>query len=181
MRVRVKWTNRYSTGKPIVRTLKENILSGSYPPGPQLPTEAMDETVRGQPGDGTQRPGTDSARRAVVRIPARGTFVRRNEPLSSPPKSLRMGAEAVRLLIRRLRNPDLSAQHVVFYQLTCMCALRRYLPPLWCTRSRCAIICQGRFAPQGGNLVGGVRPFMREEKKYPRPISGRCCWQLRSA
>lgn len=84
--------------KQIYHALKADILNGRSAPGSQLPTEAelMERfgvsrvTVRNALAL-LQREGL------VVRIPAKGTFVRHSEPASSPPKLIALLALDVQL------------------------------------------------------------------------------------
>ncbi|MDW8104181.1 MAG: GntR family transcriptional regulator [Armatimonadota bacterium] len=84
--------------KQIYQTLKAEISDGHYPPGSQLPTE-MEIVHRFGVSRATVRHALELLRREgwVVRIPAKGTFVRQHEPPAAMPKLIALLALDVQL------------------------------------------------------------------------------------
>ena len=84
--------------RQIYHALKADILNGHYPPGSQLPTES-ELIQRFGVSRVTVRNALSLLQREglVARIPAKGTFVRRNEVPSSTPKLIALLALDVQL------------------------------------------------------------------------------------
>ncbi|MDW8105243.1 MAG: GntR family transcriptional regulator, partial [Armatimonadota bacterium] len=84
--------------KQIYQTLKAEITEGRYPSGSQLPTE-VEIMHRFGVSRATVRHALELLRREgwVVRIPAKGTFVRQHDPTAAMPKLIALLALDVQL------------------------------------------------------------------------------------